>query len=70
MNMTQTWATELNSKNIKFIEKYDRIVFYDPEESPGCVVVREHIKNEPGPYISRRIGKITFDEFNDLFPKP
>jgi hypothetical protein len=63
MIMTEQWAKYLNESGITFIDQEDRILFYDPEEKQGVVVVRQHIKSWSGPYRSKRISELTYAEY-------
>lgn len=67
MEMTDQWAKELASNGIKFEQTEEKIIFYDPIEKNGTVVIREHIKAEQGEYISRRVGEMSHESFNKKF---
>lgn len=68
MRMDNEWATELAESNIKFKEEIDRILFYDPEEKSGTVIIREHRDSDMdlAGYKSRRIGEMSYAEFDKL----
>lgn len=68
MKMNDEWAKTLAEKRIKFREEKDRILFYDPEEKSGTVIIREHKDSDMDVlgYKSRRIGEMSFQEFEKL----
>lgn len=70
MKMDNEWASELAKRNIKFHEFHDKIIFYDPEEKRGTVVIRQHDHNDPRNemhgYFSYRIGEMSYQEFEKL----
>lgn len=69
MKMQNEWAASLAEKGIKFEDTSDRIIFYDPYENSRHVVIREHLKFKVDlqGYSSKRIGTMTFKEFESKF---
>lgn len=68
IELTTEWKKELDSKNIKYEDHLDYILFYDPVEHPLHVVIRKASKNqEINNYSSNRVGKMSFEDFKNKF---